>query len=514
MKIPIKIIFTLYILELTTIKCLSQDWPKVFGDDIRAYGEELLEQYDQGYHICGSILRDASHFKYGWLIKTDINGNVLWDKKFGEGNRENFFLDFDQTSDQGLIISGATAQYDIEIDPLFIKLDLCGDIEWCKIFLSEGFNTSTGIIPLPTGEYLGMLQYYGGDYQNIRISLVKMDSNGEPMWIQNLAQEDSIIVNEEGYNLYLTNDSNYLVTGTCFCPSKKPFFIKTDTAGMQLWDIRWPTGYEGFANRSVFADNGTIYTATGLSFPDLPRIPYLLKFNENGDVIDQYPVMGDTIERGGAKSLLLFDDTTMYVGLTWTDDPFYYEGHTDILKTDTLGNMLTQRRLIDDEFPPTSIIKSFDSKIVTIGTFFVDGNTDIYMWKMNENLEDDTLYTHPMTYDSLCPYEIQSDTILLDCGLIVNINEIPSKEEYESTIKISPNPARDWVMLTLPDVASPGEIELAVYNTFGQEVMKKNFMAAHRMIALNVSNVTSGLYLAVTKDLKNRFFKGKFVIAR
>jgi hypothetical protein len=202
MKITVKIILTVFIVALTTIKCLSQDWPKVFGDDIRAYGEEILEHYDKGYQICGSVLRDASHFKYGWLIKTDINGNLLWDKKFGDPSVENFFLDFDKTVDHGLIISGATAQEDIERDPLFVKLDPCGEIEWCKIFISDHDNTATGIVALPNGEYLGMLQYYGGDAQHIRISLVKMDASGEPIWIKNLAQEDSTIVNEEGSIFY------------------------------------------------------------------------------------------------------------------------------------------------------------------------------------------------------------------------------------------------------------------------------------------------------------------------
>jgi hypothetical protein len=70
----------------------SQVWPKIFGDNIRAYSRDLIENYDFGYFISGSILRDASHFKYGWLIKKDINGNLQWNKKFGDGTYENFFL--------------------------------------------------------------------------------------------------------------------------------------------------------------------------------------------------------------------------------------------------------------------------------------------------------------------------------------------------------------------------------------------------------------------------------------
>ena len=49
------------------------------------------------------------------------------------------------------------------------------------------------------------------------------------------------------------------------------------------------------------------------------------------------------------------------------------------------------------------IIVTSDNKIIVCGNYVVDGNWDIYLWKMNSNLEDDTLYTQPITYDSLCP---------------------------------------------------------------------------------------------------------------
>ncbi len=492
----------------------GQTWPKIFGDNIRALGYEIDENYDKGYLICASTLQDASHFQFGWLIKSDINGNILWDKKFGDPSVENFFIDFDKTSDNGMVVCGATAKEDIWRDPLFIKLNSCGEIEWCKIFLSPHDNTAPGVISLPDGSFIGMLQYYGGNAEEIRISLVKMDENGEPIWIRHLANEDSTLSNEEPTYLNLTPDADYLVSGYCFSPNLKPLFIKTDTSGEQLWDIRWPNGYEGAANRSVFASNGCVYTATGLSFPGLPKIPHMLKFNLNGEVIAQFPLMGDTIERGGAKSLLLVNDTTMYVGLTWTNDPTYNEGYCDILKTDTNGLLKTQRRLLDDNHPPTSIIRSFDNKILVLGYYYVDGNWDIYMWKMNENLEDDSLYNQPITYDSLCPYQIASDTVDLDCGLFVNIDDIPTKEVYELTIKISPNPAIDWVVLTLPENIPNTKVELAVYNILGQRVIQMVTVPVDRHITLDLTSLSQGIYIIFVKDLSDKIIRGKLIVER
>ncbi|MBW6460080.1 MAG: hypothetical protein K0B08_05855 [Bacteroidales bacterium] len=479
--IKILIQFSFLILFSTMqVTCISQAWPKVYGYQMNAFNRDILEDYDKGYYICACLLKSGSEYKYGWLIKTDINGNIIWHKKFGSHHDENAFYDFDQTQDHSLIISGATSLIDPEIDPLFIKLNTCGEIEWCKIYLSPGFNTANGVISLPDGNFLGMLQYYGGNYAHVRISLVKMDSEGNPIWIKHLAQEDSTVVNEEGRHLYFTPDGNYLVAGSCFSPSLKPYFIKTDTSGEEIWDVKWPVGNSGFANRTVFTSYGIIYSACGLQFPGIPRKPYILKFSEDGEIISQFPLLGDTIERGGADALFLDSDSIFYSGIVWTDDPYLYSGYSDILKTDTNGNIKLQRRLMNDLFAPNKIIKTFDSKLLTIGSYELGGNLGICLWKMNTDLEDDTLYTQPFTYDSLCPYEIQSDTVELDCGLFVNIDEIPTKEEYESTIKISPNPAREWVVLTLPDVVAEGEVLLVVYDIFGREAWRHGGMEAWR----------------------------------
>lgn len=460
-------------------------------------------------------LKNAEQFKFGWLIKTDINGNELWNKKYGDWHVENSFHDFDQTSDHGFILSGSTGQHDIELDPLIVKVNACGEIEWCNVFALQGFNTATGVISLPNGEFLGTLQYYGGQFPNApRISLVKMDSDGNPLWIKHLAQEDSTVVNEEGNYLYLTPDSNYLVTGYCFSPSMKPYIIKTDTAGNEDWDIKWPVGSTGSANRTVFQENGNIYSASSFQFPGVPFIPYLLKFSQAGEIINQYPLLGDTIEGAGSDALYLDEDSNFYIGVNWTDDPYLYSGYSDILKTDTNGNLKIQRRLVDNLLPPRAIKKTFDSKILTLGFYVVDGNWDIYLWKMNTDLENDTLYTQPLTYDSLCPYEIQSDTVELDCGLFVNIDEIPTKEEYESTIKISPNPARDWVVLTLPDIFLTGKIELCIYNSFGQKVLHKAIIVPNRSISLDISSLSFGLYYLTCSDKRNRHLTGKFIVAK
>lgn len=81
-------------------------------------------------------------------------------------------------------------------------------------------------------------------------------------------------------------------------------------------------------------------------------------------------------------------------------------------------------------------------------------------------------------------------------------------------LNLTPDPAVVWIALTSPDNVSSGALELAIYNLFGQGVVKSSVVPQNRSVSLNISNLSSGFYLAVCKDGEGKVFKGKFVVAR
>ena len=506
-----KIIAILLISIAFFFNSFGQDWPQVFGDDISGNVFSIIEDYDNGYMIGGQINRGNIFSQWLWLIKTDVNGEILWEKKFGDLSYLTYLNTTIITSDSGKIIAGATSKYSDNLshhDPLFIKLNTCGEIEWCRVLSSPNSNYGTGIIQLSDGSYIGMMKYYGA-----RISLVKMDQYGEPLWIEHLAQEDSTIYNEEGYYLDLMNDGNYLVSGRCFCPGEKPFWIKTDTTGAQLWDLKWAGG-SGVAHQTSEDANGQFYSSGGFITSGNPLIPTLFKFNNEGEVINQYSLLGDTIYAGGTRPLLIYNDTNLLIGIQWCMSPNYEEGFSEILMTDTLGIISKRRILIDRNRTPETIIKTFDNKILVSGNYYIGGNWDIYLWKLNSDLEDDTLYTQPFTYDSLCPYQIPSDTVDLNCSLFVDIDEIPTKEEYENNIRFYPNPASEIVTLSYAEQKSNKEAWIYVYNSFGILVKKIRIPDRQNQHTIDISSFPSGIYIAVLRNERKIMAKGKFIIAR
>ena len=498
--------------------CHGQAWPKIYGDNISSTCRDIDEDYDKGFLLTSYTYKNSTTTKHGWLIKTDINGNVLWNKKFGDGEYSVGFIQSEMTIDGGMIISGAISKYESNglFDPLFIKLNTCGEIEWCTIIRSPFDNYATDIIQESDQGFVGMMEYYSIDNQIIRISLIKLDEFGEPLWIKYLAQEDTLISNEEGYDMDITSDGNYLISGRCFYSGLTPFWILTDTSGEQIWDLKWnlPGFGKGAVIETVESNNNSYYSTGGMFGSGRPMTPAIFILDNNGNALYHSYLLGDTIIGGGAQTLCLLNDTTIITGYNWTDSPDPAIGYSEVIQTDTLGNYLNKRFLIAANNPPQKLITSFDNKILVSGTYFVDGNLDIYLWKLNSDLQDDTLYIQPFTYDSLCPYPIISDTVDLNCSLFVDIDEIPTMEEYYKVIKLFPNPVESILnvkCLILND--GFGEV-FEVWDIFGRKVEEVRVPEGQQQLQIDVSTYPPGVYIALLKSQNRVLGREKFVVSR
>ena len=101
-------------------------WDKIFGgnDGDKAYS--VQQTSDNGYIIAGMTLSFGAGIMYAWLVKTDADGNKIWDRTFGR-KFGNFAYSVQQTSDNGYIIAGSTGGYgDVWGDVWLIKTDSQG----------------------------------------------------------------------------------------------------------------------------------------------------------------------------------------------------------------------------------------------------------------------------------------------------------------------------------------------------------------------------------------------------
>jgi PKD repeat protein len=98
-----------------------------------------------------------------WIVKTDSYGNFQWDRRFGGTSDDNEVGSIVQTSDNGYLIAGASFSSisgDKTEDNLgirqtwVVKTDWNGVIQWDKTLLTDGYDTRSYAIQTNDGCYL------------------------------------------------------------------------------------------------------------------------------------------------------------------------------------------------------------------------------------------------------------------------------------------------------------------------------------------------------------------------
>ena len=221
-----------YIL-LSYFQSKSQDWIRIYGNNMIAAVTWVIETYDKGY-----LILDNSH-QYLWLIKTDINGYKLWEKWIGTGQNHIRFWNIEQTFDGGYILAGAFSKYGGSTDdPAIIKLNACGELDWCEVIKTPGVynDFATRVKQTPQGDYVLLTLYSNPDADSC-IQLFKFNGDGELKWKRSYFP-DSLIWTPTDHDVRVDN-GGYLISANCYYPDsvnptigyERPYYIKTDTAG-------------------------------------------------------------------------------------------------------------------------------------------------------------------------------------------------------------------------------------------------------------------------------------------
>lgn len=255
-------------------------WVRNFGGSGNDSASFVQQTNDGGYIIAGTtdsyraefsilpsiglldFIPGARHGKDIWLIKTDSDGNELWNKTFG-GFDDDRGLTVKQTRDGGYIVLGNTI-FNKE-DIVLIKTTSSGDDEWIKVFGGSNQEFGGSIQHTKDGGYIitGYTFSYGSGENDLW--LVKTHSNGTEEWNKTYGGEDD----DRGESIQQTKDGGYIITGSSASwqveksiGRSNVWLIKTNSKGEEEWDKLY---YKRIANRgsSVQQTNDSGYVIVG-----------------------------------------------------------------------------------------------------------------------------------------------------------------------------------------------------------------------------------------------------------
>jgi hypothetical protein len=501
---------------------------------------DVAEAYDGGYLI-GGLIRNLEYPFFGYIVKTDINGGKLWHKVI-DGQKASIFYTTNITSDGGFVAGGLYNTHDDHEDAYIMKFNSCAEPEWCFIFPVPNGNPSqivSGIHQLPEGGYIcERYEPVGENYNSL--SLIKLKSNGAVDWI-NYYDINHDWTAQIDWRLNLTSDSCFLLNGLVYDTvffeyggmCNLPFWYKVDNDGNLLWERKWDLTEAQFAGeaRKVIEDNNNSYYSGGSMLPPVGQ-SFLFKLSKSGDTIASYRVMDHPNSLGGTvQTLNLLNDTTLLIGTQFglTNEDNWWS----LNLTDTIGH-IKKAKVEEEQVIFAKSLVTNDNKILQLVVLFSQNSNFPYNWiglyKFNTNLEYDSIYTMPRTYDSLCPYPIVSDTIPMP-GIctFVSLPE-PVNKSDELQLKVYPNPASEYVTIEIPEYSVTttkggyvtqqqfrpltGDVQLSIINLSGQIVKTEVFDASERNHVITVNMLTPGLYMLHLTQKGKFVAQGKVMVVR
>ena len=270
-------------------------WSKIYDTGKDDLGYCVQQTSDGGYIISGfhdSIPLSLEGTTYAILIKTDVSGNVIWEKKYEFAVRdldtgESFPWVVRQTNDDGYILTGTTAGSHAA-DLYVIRTDPTGNVVWAKS--------------------------YEHDFTNFRFSLgldIIENSAGDFIVAGALDKDQSL------------NEYNY------------PYILKLNNAGTILnakfFDSAPPEMFQsGFSSVEETPDNGYLFTGMG-GYSNFGMLAQILKTDSDFNMEWSRTYSNDGIATVGTRSgRMTTDGCYIFTGKRLNDG-------TILMKTDNIG---------------------------------------------------------------------------------------------------------------------------------------------------------------------------------
>lgn len=232
-------------------------WDKTYGNTANDMGEGVLVADDGGFYIVGTANLDM----YGagksgdiYLMRTDENGAVLWEKTYGDDQAEEG-LSIARTGDGNLLLAGKTNSSGAGgADAYLVKVDLDGNEIWSQTYgsaldemvsasaLADGGFMLWGNVVDPTDIVADPgLAGYDGYAGRSNIYLTKVDAAGSLVWSKTFGGQANLITSGG----VPAEDGGFVVVASLLRfpePGDDLYLLKVDKNGQKVWERTWEEG--------------------------------------------------------------------------------------------------------------------------------------------------------------------------------------------------------------------------------------------------------------------------------
>jgi hypothetical protein len=492
---------------------------KKYGGNNFDYNGNVIQTQDGGYLFSGWTQSYGHGISDIYLIKTDGNGDTMWNKTYGTNQVEVCKMSL-QISSGAYILTGYRAITNEWKDEAFLmKIDLNGNILWQKTYGGNYRERGSTVQQTTDGGFI-----LGGVNESFMVAgygpyLVKTDSNGNLSWAKSYGPGDAGL---DGTSIVKqTFDGGFMIFG----PLKDGMngysdfrLIKTTNDGSFSWSKAYDIFVDEVADFVQTADSGYLMLGSNLSAQGAFYDVLLIKTDINGNLL-WAKTYGGAISDGGVAMTATDDGGYVLACGTTTFDG--YSGIIYLIKIDSSGNILWTSRYGDiADLRVTSLCTTVDHGFM-IGGASVGPNVSQYdivaiktdsMGKSLCNMTDTGVAVTSVQVQVWSPSVTATPGGVLTLtnfntgpgGSVADLcmNVATHDAVKEEQISLYPNPFSDRLNITYTNPDG----EIALFDFSGKEVLRQKTEKGNTIV--QTSAIVPGFYILSYHD-KGRLLRRK-----
>jgi outer membrane protein assembly factor BamB len=199
-------------------------WERDYGGGAATAFFAMIPAAEGGYVLVG----DMRTFEGGdntdmYLVKVDEQGNEIWSHTYGTSATE-LGRAVQQTADGGYILIGSTSEGDDSYhDVYLVKTDAQGNEEWSGAYRDQLLHQGWGVTEMPEGGYI-LTGFSAPDHDARDILAMRVDAMGDVEW----SRTWDLSGRDEGFGITVTSDGNVVIAGVASLgsPTSKIVLLK------------------------------------------------------------------------------------------------------------------------------------------------------------------------------------------------------------------------------------------------------------------------------------------------
>lgn len=274
-------------------------WDSTYGYESYDYPDDIIQTFDGGFAFAGTSCPPANYYGDFYVVKISGDGNFLWDLRIGDSQWEEGASVLLETPDSEIVAVGYTYFQTAGLcDAWLVRTDYEGNLLWDSTYGGTGSELPTCMVQSNNGDFViaghkkltsssnSMGWFLIVDRYGV-VSHEKTFPGGQSAWFENIAK---------------TNDGGYILAGTMVSLTGNQFdgwIVKVDSLGDEIWSkVLGGPESDDFWSVEELPGGDLLLTGTTSSYPANSADVWIVRTDSAGNQIWSYSFGGAEIDEG------------------------------------------------------------------------------------------------------------------------------------------------------------------------------------------------------------------------